>query len=51
MVMLKWNSFTHKWEQKKVHWKVNNESFREKPNGDFLEKEKYQKVNQKKIKK
>ena len=33
-------------ESKKVHWKVNNKSFREKTKRYFLEIEKYQKVNQ-----
>ena len=41
---------THERLNEKVHWKVNNRSFREKPNGYSLEIEKYQKVNQKRLK-
>ena len=44
--------FVHyKWANKKVHWKVNNRSFREKTKRWFSEMKMYQKVNQKKIKK
>ena len=49
--MLKYKSFYTNSRTKKVHWKVNNESFREKTKRYSLEIKKYQKVNQKKIKK
>ena len=49
--MLKYKSFYTNNRTKKVHWKVNNESFREKTKRYSLEIKKYQKVNQKKIKK